>query len=236
MGYLPIFLDVGERPCIVIGGSELAEAKIRALLDAGAIVTVISSEASDWIKLQVAAGKICYIAREYEHGDLRGNALAYIATDSLEVARCAVDEARELGIPLNVIDNPESSTFISPATFRRGDLQIAISTGGASPAVARMIRQGLEAQIGPEYSLMLDVMRRARRFLRNREPNQRARARILRSLARTLLDSVRGLDYLVIDEALKLHLNAGMADLGLQKNGGPTGTIGSAPAVIKVLQ
>jgi siroheme synthase-like protein len=216
MGYVPIFLDVGRQPCLVIGGGEFAEAKVRSLVEAGAIVTVVSREASDGIKDQAGSGKIRYLAREYQYGDLRGNSLAYVAADNVEVARCAAWEARELGIPLNVVDHPESSTFISPATFKRGDLQIAISTSGSSPAVARMLRQRLEQQIGPGYALVLEVMRRARQFLRNREADQRARACILESLALALLDSVETLDNALIDEALRLHLHTDMVELGLK--------------------
>jgi siroheme synthase-like protein len=217
MGYLPIFLDLGGRLCLVIGGGDFAEAKVRALLDAGAIITIVSREATDGIKLQAAGGKVHHLAREYEYGDLRGKSLAYVATENSEIARAAAKEARELGIPLNVVDNPESSTFISPATFRRGDLQIAISTGGSSPAVASMLRHRLEQQIGPGYALVLEIMRRTRQFLRNREADQRTRAFILKSLAGALLDSVETLDNALIDEALRLHLDVGMAELGLAR-------------------
>jgi len=215
MGYLPIFLDLGGRPCLVIGGGELAEAKVRSLVDAGAIVTVASREATDGIKLQAAGGLVRYLAREYDPGDLRGNTLVYVATENDEVAHCAAREARELGILLNVADNPECSDFISPAAFKRGDLQIAISTSGSSPAVARMLRQRLEQQIGPGYAFVLEIMRRARQFLRKREADQRARACILKSLAGALLDSIEILDYSLIDEALRLHVHASMAELGL---------------------
>ncbi|MBV8361039.1 MAG: bifunctional precorrin-2 dehydrogenase/sirohydrochlorin ferrochelatase [Deltaproteobacteria bacterium] len=224
MGYLPIFLDVGGKPCMVIGGGEFAEARVRALLDAGAIVTVVSREAADRIKLQAAGGKVRHLAREYEYGDLRGMSLAYVTTDNPEIARCAAAEARELGIPLNVADSPESSAFISPATFKRGDLQIAISTGGASPAVARMLRQRLEQQIGPGYALVLKIMRQARQFLRNREADPRTRALVLKSLAAVLLDSAEALDNTRIDEALRLHLHASMAELGLEPREGAKGT------------
>jgi len=220
MGYLPIFLDVGGRPCLVVGDGEFAEAKVRALIDAGAIVTVISREASDGLKLQASGGKLRYLEREYEYGDLRGNSLAYVATDDPEVARCAIREARELGIPLNLVDNPESSTFISPASFKRGDLQIAISTSGSSPAVARMLRDRLEREIGPGYALLLKIMRRARQFLRNREKDQRVRGCILKSLAEALLHSVETLDNALIDETLRLHLHADMAELALVPQNG----------------
>ena len=215
MGYLPIFLDVSGRPCLVIGCGELSEARVRTLLDAGAIVTVVSREATDEIKFQAAGGKIRHLAREYKYGDLHGKSLAYVTAGDSGVTQCAVQEARELGIPLNVADHPESSTFISPATFKRGDLQIAISTGGSSPAVARMLRQRLEQQIGPGYALVLEIMRRARQFLRNREADQRTRASVLKSLAGALLDSAETLDNTLIDEALRLHLHVTMEELDL---------------------
>ena len=217
---------------MVIGGGEIAEAKVRALLDAGAIVTIVSPETTDGIKLQAADGKIRHLAREYEYGDLRGMSLAYVTTDNPEIARCAAAEARELGIPLNIADNPESSAFISPATFRRGDLQIAISTGGASPAVARMLRQRLEQQIGPGYAFVLEIMRRARQFLRNRETDRCTRALVLKSLAGALLDSAEPLDNRRIDEALRLYLHASMAELGLEPRKGAKRT-GQASAVTR---
>jgi siroheme synthase-like protein len=219
MGYLPIFLDVGGRPCLVIGGSELVEAKVRALIDAGAIVMVISREVSDGLKLQASGGKLRHLARNYEYGDLRGNSLVYVGVDDPEVARSAAREARELGIPFNFVDNPESSTFITPASFKRGALQIAISTGGASPAVARMLRERLEQQFGPGYAFVLEIMRRARQFLRKHEKDQIARGCILKSLAAALLDSAETLDDALVDETLRRHLHADMAELGLDTPG-----------------
>jgi siroheme synthase-like protein len=220
MGYLPVFLDLGGRPCVVFGGGGLAAAKLRDLLEAGAIVTVVSREAGDEIKLQAREGKVRHLARDYEYGDLRGKSLAYVATDDPEIVRRTFLEARELGIPLNVIEHPDSSTFISPATLKRGDLQIAISTGGSSPAVASLIRQRLEQQIGASYGWLLEIMRQARQFLRKREADQRTRAVILKSLAGALLDSVESLDKRLIDEILRLHLHASMSELGLDGRNG----------------
>jgi siroheme synthase-like protein len=236
MGYLPIFLDVGGRPCIVIGGGEFAEAKVSSLLEAGAIVTVISAEAGDQIKTRAAAGQIRYLARDCDYGDLRGNVLAYVATSKGEVVSRAMSEARELGIPLSVVDDLQSSTFLSPAILRRGDLQIAISTSGSSPAVARMIRERLEGQIGPQYGFILALMRIARQFLRIHEPEQSVRADKLKSLAAALLESVDTLDQSRIDQLLRLHLNADTAELGLDlqygllaDNAAPDGALTKIP-------
>ncbi len=199
----------------MIGAGESIEDKVRRLLDAGALVTVISREPNDGIKMLAAAGEIHHFAREYRYGDLHGNLLAYIGGCNAEMTAQAVSEAREVGVPLNVVDQPECSSFISPATFRRGDLQIAISTSGSSPAVAGMIRRRLEQQIGPPYALILTIMRRARQFLRLHEPEQAARADKLKVLAAALLDSVEQLDHLQIEHLLRLHLNAESGELGV---------------------
>jgi precorrin-2 dehydrogenase / sirohydrochlorin ferrochelatase len=222
MGYLPIFLDVGGRQCVVIGNGDSADAKIRALLDAGAIVTVVSPDPGAEIRSLAAAGELRHFAREYEYGDLRGKLVAYIAGASNKIVCRVASDARDLGIPLNVVDQPESSTFISPATFRRGDLQIAISTSGSSPALARILRQRLEQQIGPGYGSVLEIMRRARQFVRGREPNHRVRARILNSLAASLMDTAEMLDYDLIEQLLRRHLQTGAVELGLDWQSGLT--------------
>jgi precorrin-2 dehydrogenase/sirohydrochlorin ferrochelatase len=217
MGYLPIFVELGGRPCIVIGGCESAAAKARVLLEAGAIVTILSPDICDGLRLQATKGKVRHVAREYQYGDLRGSSLAYVASANREIVQQAAREARELGIPLNVADDPRSSSFISPASFRRGDLQVAISSSGASPAIARMMRERLEQQIGAEYAVLLEIMRRAREFLQLREPDRTERSRILNALAETLLNSVKKLDHELIEQTLILQVGAGMAELGFDR-------------------
>lgn len=216
MGYLPIFLDVAGRQCVVIGGGPSAEVRIRALVDAGAIVTVVSSERAAGISAGDEQGRVRRLSRDYQYGDLRGSSLVYITARDAELVNRAAAEAEELGTPLNVVDHPEASTFISPASFMRGELQIAISTGGASPSVARMIRQQLEQQFGPEYAMLLKVMRATRQFLRSRRSDPAERSRILQSLAADLLNSVGRLDYALVQQKLQVHLDAGITELGLE--------------------
>jgi precorrin-2 dehydrogenase/sirohydrochlorin ferrochelatase len=219
MGYLPIFLDVAGRPCIVIGDGEVAEGKVRALIEAGANVTVVSAAASAALTNVADKGELRHVPREYEYGDLHGNYLAYVASRDPETARRAAEEARELGILINIADNPERSNFISPAIVKSGDLQIAISTSGASPAVARKLREQMQQRFGPEYAFLLEIMRRARRYLRRHQADQRERARRLNALAVTLLGSVDALDDAHIDEALNRHLEVGMEELDLKSSG-----------------
>src|SRR6516225_7837929 len=100
MGYLPIFLDLGGRSCLVIGGGQQAQARVEMLLDAGAAVTVVSREATGQIRLHAAGGRVRYLARAYEYGDLRGQSLAYVATGDPAIVRRAAQEARQIGVLL----------------------------------------------------------------------------------------------------------------------------------------
>src|SRR3984893_6024277 len=187
MGYIPIFLDVTGRRCVVVGGGEIAARKVEALLKAGADVNVVSPRLSPQRASSAAGGLVTHIAREYARGDIRGCILVYAATDDPKLHRELVAEARALGIPINVVDVPESCSFISPAVVNRGELQIAISTGGASPTFAARLRRALEDQFGTEYALTLEVLRAARRKLHAEEVDPADRMRRLQSLAASAL-------------------------------------------------
>ena len=218
MGCIPIFLDVTGRECVVIGGGEVAARKIEALRNAGAHVTVVSPRLSQSLDSLAARGLVTHIAREYERGDIRGCVLIYAATDDPKLHRELVAEARALGIPINVVDVPELCTFISPAVVNRGDLQIAISTGGASPAFAARLRRVLEGQFGTEYALTLKVLRAARRQLHADEIDPADRMRRLKELADSALpDAIAVGDVAAIERILASCLGdgVGLAALGL---------------------
>jgi precorrin-2 dehydrogenase / sirohydrochlorin ferrochelatase len=211
MGYIPIFLDVTGRECVVVGGGEVAERKVEALLNAGAHVTVVSPRLSQSLESIAARGLVTHIARDYERGDIRGCVLVYAASDDPKLHRELVAEARALGIPINVVDVPELCTFISPAVVERGDLQIAISTGGASPAFAARLRRALEAQFGTEYALTLKVLRAARRRLHADEIDPADRMRRLKELADSALpDAIAVGDVAAIERILASCLGAGV--------------------------
>jgi precorrin-2 dehydrogenase len=209
MGFIPIFLDVGGRPCLVVGGGEVAERKVRALLEAGAAVTVVSPQLTPALAAMARADAIRHQSRAFADGDVRGFALAYAATDDASVSRRIAAEARASGIPLNVADVPELCTFLAPSVVRRGDLRIAISTGGASPAFARRLREDLERQFGPEYALLLEILRVVRVRLQAAEPDPAARARKLAALAgSTLRECLARGDYSAADAVLAGQLGA----------------------------
>lgn len=148
----PMFVDLTDRPVIVIGGGAVAERKIEGLIDAGARLTVVSPEVTALIARWAHAGRLTLEQRRYVSGDLRGFRLAYAATSDPDVNHAVQAEARAEGTWLNAIDQPDLCDFITPAIVRRGNLTIAVSTNGRCPALSRQIREELEQQFGPEYA------------------------------------------------------------------------------------
>src|SRR5260370_14526313 len=159
----------------------------------------------------VASGLATHIERDYQPGDIRGCVLVYAATDDPKLHRELAAEARALGIPINVVDVPELCTFIAPAVVKRGALQIAISTAGASPAFAARLRRELEDQFGAEDALTLEVLRAARRMLHADEIDPAERMRRLSGLANSALpDAIALGDVSAIERILAAHLGAGV--------------------------
>lgn len=141
-----------------MGGGCVALRKCLRLLDAGAGVTVIAPQLDDRLKAMRDNGRISHVAREFARGDLEGAFLAFAATDSAAVNSAVAEEAKARGILADIADAPELGAFTLPAVARRGDLQIAVSTGGKSPALARRLREELEARYGPEYETALNLL------------------------------------------------------------------------------
>ena len=174
--YFPAFLDLRGRRCLVVGGGEIGERKARALLDCGARVTVVSPSVTPGLAALAASGRLIHRARSFRRSDPRGCALAVAATSDPRVDRVVAAAARRCRALVNVVDRPEHCDFIVPAVLRRGELQIAVSTGGRSPAIAREIRRRLERFFGPEYGELISRAGEARR--RAREKARTATERI----------------------------------------------------------
>ena len=162
MRYYPIFLDLSTHPCLVIGGGMVAERKVESLLQARGQVTVVSPTLTPKLRSWVADQVITAHERPYRSGDLKGFTLVFAATDDEELQRQIAAEAKAAGVFLNVVDRPALCSFIVPAIVSQGDLTLAISTGGASPALAKKIRHTLEQSFGPEYDLALRLLARVR--------------------------------------------------------------------------
>jgi siroheme synthase-like protein len=144
---------------VVVGGGEVANRKARKLLQARAKVVVISPN----VKPELASIAAEVRRRPYREGDLEGAFLAFAATDRREVNAAVAQEARERGIPTNVADKPSEGDFALPATLRRGRLQVAVSTGGASPTLAQRIRRELEGAFAFEWAGIVEELGKARR-------------------------------------------------------------------------
>ncbi|MEX2224145.1 MAG: bifunctional precorrin-2 dehydrogenase/sirohydrochlorin ferrochelatase [Candidatus Rokuibacteriota bacterium] len=166
--YYPAFLDLADRPCLVIGGGPVAEGKVEGLLAAGARVTVVSLTTTPRLAAWAEAGRIQHVPRAYRPGDLEGRRLALVAAGDETVSAAVAAEGRERGVWVNAADEPARCDFILPAVIRRGRLVVAVSTGGASPAAARAIREELEGYLTDDHAGLVEVAADVRRELRGR--------------------------------------------------------------------
>jgi precorrin-2 dehydrogenase/sirohydrochlorin ferrochelatase len=183
MSLFPIFLKLAGRPCIVIGAGHLAESKIESLQAANAQITVIAPEASERIRSLAEAGEVQYHRRAYVEGDLTGHFLVVAATNVPAVNRAVFQEATEKGVLCNAVDDPPFCDFYFPSVVRRGDLQIAISTAGASPALAQKIRKDINAQLPLDAGEWLTELGNLRREVIAAEPLNEERKWLLHQLA-----------------------------------------------------
>jgi precorrin-2 dehydrogenase/sirohydrochlorin ferrochelatase len=192
----PIFLDLRGRRCAVVGGGPVAERKVKALLRAGSSVHVISPAVTPRLALLAARKKILLTPRTYRAGDLEGPAsaradgphpvrptLVFAATNSPETQIAVREDAEALGALVNVADGAKESDFIVPASFAQGDLLVAISTSGASPALARQLRRQLQLTLGRQYRGYLRFLREARKHVMDTVPDEAQRTKIFRQLS-----------------------------------------------------
>ena len=164
--YYPVFIDVRDRRCVVVGGGNIGEEKVQKLLECGASVVVISPEINDGVREMADDDKVTWVPREYAHGDLEGAFIAIAATDETRVNTQIAGEARQRNVLLNVVDVTHLCTFIAPSVARRGEVTIATSTGGASPALARKFREELSRSRLIEYADLAPLLSEARTELK----------------------------------------------------------------------
>jgi siroheme synthase-like protein len=169
--YHPIFLNLQDRLCVVIGGGRIAEGKVAGLLAAEAQVTVIAPLLTPRLRVWVKEKQLAHIARNYQIGDLANAFLAISATDDRQVNERVWQEATTRNILINVVDDTPHCNFIAPSILRRGDLAVAISTSGKAPALAVRLREQIEELIGDEHARFLQLAGQIREPLAARIPS-----------------------------------------------------------------
>jgi precorrin-2 dehydrogenase / sirohydrochlorin ferrochelatase len=199
----PILVSLEGKKVVVIGGGTIAERKIRTVLDCGAFVTVIAPELTEGLSDLASEHKFIYLKREYRNGDLAGANLAFAAVDDGDVSEEVASEALKRNVLLNVVDQPAHCSFIVPAVVRRGLLTLAVSTGGASPAWARNIRNRLSGEYGDEYIRLLDALAQIREHcMRTIEDPVHRREILLRMADESLLELARSHNRIELEREL----------------------------------
>jgi siroheme synthase-like protein len=169
VAYYPIFVEMQGRRTLVVGGGKVAQEKIAGLLAAGAAITVLAPQLSENLQALAAAGTIAYQPRAYYDGALAGFEVCFVATDDGAVNAAVAAEGKRAGIWVNAADDPEHCDFILPSVVRQGEVVVAASTGGASPALARRLREDLTAFLGDDYKPLAALLREVRADVRARK-------------------------------------------------------------------
>ena len=179
----PMFVKLSGRHVLVIGGESVAESKIEALIDTGAVIRVIAIKANKRVQEWARQELITLEERAFSPCDLNGIFLAVVATSASATNELAFLECQARGILCNVVDVPDQCDFFYPAVLRRGDLQIAISTAGQSPVLAQRIRQQLERQFGPGYAEWVAELGKTRRAVLKSDLDPAQKRSLLQALA-----------------------------------------------------
>ena len=175
-----MMVDLTGRRCLVVGGGAVAERKVLLLAECGAAVEVVSPKLTARLMSLASSRRIRVLRRLVRPSDLAGAFLVVVATDDPQVNREVAARVKQAGGLVNVVDDPAACSFLVPAVVRRGDLTIAISTGGGSPALAKRLRQHLEQTIGPEYEAFVAALRLLRERTRQTVANPKDRQAIYR--------------------------------------------------------
>jgi len=183
MTLFPAFLKLKDRPVLVVGGGSIAASKISGLVQAGARVTVVSPELSSQLAESVRNREIEWLPRRFEPDDLDGKFLVLAATSLRDLNASVYHEADKRQVLCNAVDDIDHCHFYYGSIVQRGDLQIAVSTNGKSPALAQLLRKELEQQFGPEYAAWVDWLGAAREVLRAESIDPRTIKRWLHLLA-----------------------------------------------------
>ncbi|WP_424768120.1 precorrin-2 dehydrogenase/sirohydrochlorin ferrochelatase family protein [Paenibacillus sp. sgz302251] len=191
-GYYPVVLQLRGKRCVVIGGGAVAERKLLGLLDAGADdVVLISPTVTSVIERLAAEGKINLERREYRENDAREAWLLFAGTNDKRVNAAIAADGERMGILVNAADETSHSSFISPSVVRRGDLLLAVTACGASPALSLQIKQELAKQYGPRYEEITSLLRKLRERVLGTLLDEQVRQAVLKLAAEEIVQSNR---------------------------------------------
>jgi len=194
--WYPVNLDISGRLCLVVGGGRVAARKISALLLSGAVVRVVSPEVCSKVRRLSEEGRVELIERAFQDDDLTGVFLVFAATNKPAVQQRIAEQARRCDVLLNSAEHPGLSSFLVPARVRRGDLLLAVSTGGASPALSALLKRKLALQFGPEYALLVQLMAAVRKMVPLGEEHAPANRTLFHDLlALPILETIRERDW-----------------------------------------
>lgn len=218
MDFLPVFLNIRQHDCLVVGGGEIAARKVALLEMAGAAINVVSPELCDELSDMAAEGRINHTEREFQVDDIASQRVIIAATNLRDVNELVSRTAQEKGIPVNVVDNPDLCSFIMPSIIDRSPVQIAISTGGASPVLARLLRGRLESSVPSACGRLASLVEEYREAVKQRYSDVNSRRNFWEHV---LQGNIAELVYAGRDEDARnvLEEELGKDEKELQENG-----------------
>ena len=226
MEFLPIFVSVRGKPCLVVGGGTTAARKLGSLLRAGAAVTLIAPRLSDDLARQAAAGAFSHVPRPFADGDCAGMRLVIAATDDPAVNRDVARAAGALDIPVNVVDDPDACTFLLPSVIDRDPVVVAVSSGKTSPVLARLLRTRLESLIPAGYGRLASLCSGYRDRVKARFTDPRDRRRFW---DRVLQGAVAERVFAGLEEEARAVMEQDLAPGGLDRELGEVYLVGAGP-------
>lgn len=216
MPYLPINLRITGKACVVIGGGTVATRKVESLIEAGACVVVIAPEISPALERLTQESLISHERRQYRSGDLAGAILVFAATSNRETNGEIAREAAAGNILVDVVDDPKAGNFVSPATVRRGDLVLTVSTGGQAPALSRAVKKQIGLEYGPEYAAAVRIHQAVREKLLTENKPTGYTTSVLRAFAESELPQLlKSRSHTEIDRLLLHFFGPGYSLAGL---------------------
>jgi precorrin-2 dehydrogenase/sirohydrochlorin ferrochelatase len=190
--YYPIYIDIEDRSVLIVGGGTVCARKAETMMRYGARVTIVSPEITDEIAAWEKSGALTVQRKMYAESDLEGASMVIASTDDQCVNARVARDCRRRRIPVNVVDVTHLCEFIVPAIIEKGSIQIAVSTGGKSPAIARTLREDLQRTIGPEYTEVTDLLGTLRKSAKSVLPTDIDRKRFFDGIiAAGILDQLR---------------------------------------------